>query len=95
MLGTGKNLLSRIAHVVFQATVIRYGHSLTRDDLCRNSLVPILPAGHRAISLNGYTAQFEPLPYGIGGGVVKLRNRGSDTLLAVAVYEAEQQPLRI
>jgi len=29
----------------------------------RNSLVPILPAGHRAISLNCYTAQFEPLPY--------------------------------
>ena len=28
-----------------------------------NSLVPILPAGHRAISLNCYTAQLERLPY--------------------------------
>ena len=28
-----------------------------------NSLVPILPAGHRDISLNCYTEQPEPLPY--------------------------------
>jgi len=28
-----------------------------------NSLVPILPAGHRDISLNCYTAQLGPLPY--------------------------------
>ena len=28
-----------------------------------NSLVHILPADHREISLNCYTAQFEPLPY--------------------------------
>ena len=29
----------------------------------RNSLVPVLPAGHRDISLNCYTVQIEPLPY--------------------------------
>ena len=28
-----------------------------------NSLVPILPASHRDISLNCYTGQPEPLPY--------------------------------
>jgi sterol desaturase/sphingolipid hydroxylase (fatty acid hydroxylase superfamily) len=29
----------------------------------RNSLVPLLPAGHRPLSLNCYTRQLEPLPY--------------------------------
>jgi hypothetical protein len=35
----------------------------TPERIPGNSLVPILPAGHRDISLNCYTAQLEPLPY--------------------------------
>ena len=58
--------------VLLRILLIGYLYGITSERrLCEevqmhmgcNSLVPILPAGHREISLNCYTAQFEPLPY--------------------------------
>ncbi|MDO9350251.1 MAG: hypothetical protein Q7U55_03325, partial [Deltaproteobacteria bacterium] len=56
-------------HLPFIAQMHGYGGLLrpVLDDggipACSNSLVLILPVGHRDINLNDYTGQLEPLPY--------------------------------
>ena len=49
-------------HTTGSASAYGYGSSASAGNEC-NSLVHILHAGHREISLNCYTVQIEPLPY--------------------------------
>ena len=54
--------------VLLRILLVGYLYGITSERrLCEevqsNSLVPILPAGHRDISLSCYRAQLEPLPY--------------------------------